>query len=327
MEDYPRDLLEFEARFASEGACRDYLSALRWPEGFRCPGCGHERAWPVRKVWFECARCGRQTSVTSGTIFQDTRKPLRLWFRAIWHVTSQKNGVSALGLQRVLGLGSYQTAWTWMHKLRRAMVRPGRERLAGVVEVDETYWGAEEEGVSGRQTERKALIAVAAEERGRGLGRIRMQRVRNASAASLMPFVEESVEPGSVVHTDGWLGYEPREAIAAQGYRGPTHMRMAGINKPAPVEQTVNETSGVSTSFRYTLWVVASRLRNRNVRLRESCEWPPSRPTREFIAVAAFGRQLRESDALRSPTPRQSSNLGIRFLVDAFARPQHLVAT
>ena len=211
MEDYPRDLLEFEARFASEGACRDYLSALRWPEGFRCPGCGHERAWPVRKVWFECARCGRQTSVTSGTIFQDTRKPLRLWFRAIWHVTSQKNGVSALGLQRVLGLGSYQAAWTWMHKLRRAMVRPGRERLAGVVEVDETYWGAEEEGVSGRQTERKALIAVAAEERGRGLGRIRMQRVRNASAASLMPFVEESVEPGSVVHTDGWLGYEPLE--------------------------------------------------------------------------------------------------------------------
>ena len=98
-----------------------------------------------------------------------------------------------------------------MHKLRRAMVRPGRERLAGVVEVDETYWGAEEEGVSGRQTERKALIAVAAEERGRGLGRIRMQRVRNASAASLMPFVEESVEPGSVVHTDGWLGYEPLE--------------------------------------------------------------------------------------------------------------------
>ena len=110
MEDYPRDLLEFEVRFASEEACRDYLSALRWPEGFRCPGCGHERAWPVRKVWFECARCGRQTSVTSGTIFQDTRKPLRLWFRAIWHVTSQKNGVSALGLQRVLGLGSYQTA-------------------------------------------------------------------------------------------------------------------------------------------------------------------------------------------------------------------------
>ena len=211
MEDYPRDLLEFESRFATEEACRDYLFALRWPDGFRCPSCGHERAWPVRKVWFECARCRRQTSVTAGTIFQDTRKPLRLWFRAMWHVVSQKNGVSALGLQRVLGLGSYQTAWTWMHKLRRAMVRPGRERLTGVVEVDETYWGAEEEGVRGRQTERKALIAVAAEERGSGLGRIRMRRVRNAGAASLMPFVEESVEPASVVRTDGWLGYEPLE--------------------------------------------------------------------------------------------------------------------
>ena len=122
----------------------------------------------------------------------------------MWTITTQKNGASALGLQRVLGLGSYQTAWPWMHKLRRAMVRPGRERLTGLVEVDETYWGAEEEGVIGRQTERKALIAVAAEERGTGLGRIRMQRVQNASAASLMPFVEESVEPGSVVVTDNW---------------------------------------------------------------------------------------------------------------------------
>ncbi len=209
MEDYPRDLLEFESRFSSEEDCRDYLFALRWPDGFRCPGCGHERAWAVRKVWLECARCGRQTSVTAGTIFQDTRKPLRLWFRAMWQVTSQKNGTSALGLQRVLGLGSYQTAWTWMHKLRRAMVRPGRERLTGVVEVDETYWGAEEEGVFGRQIERKALIAVAAEERGTGLGRIRMRRVKDASAASLIPFVEESVEPGSVVHTDDWSGYDP----------------------------------------------------------------------------------------------------------------------
>ena len=135
---------------------------MRWPDGFCCPQCGHDRAWPVRKVWFECAGCGRQTSVTAGTVFQDSRKPLTLWFRAIWYVTSQKTGTSALGLQRVLGLGSYQTAWTWLHKLRRAMVRPGRERLQGPVEVDETYLGAVEEGVRGRQTERKALIVIAA---------------------------------------------------------------------------------------------------------------------------------------------------------------------
>ena len=211
MEDYPRNLTELEARFSTEEECRDYLFQMRWPDGFCCPQCGHDRAWPVRKVWFECAGCGRQTSVTAGTVFQDSRKPLTLWFRAIWYVTSQKTGTSALGLQRVLGLGSYQTAWTWLHKLRRAMVRPGRERLQGPVEVDETYLGAVEEGVRGRQTERKALIVIAAEENGKGIGRIRMRRVQDASAASLIPFVEESVEAGSVVHTDGWLGYEPLE--------------------------------------------------------------------------------------------------------------------
>jgi transposase-like protein len=147
--------------------------------------------------------------VTAGTIFQDTRKPLTLWFRAVWWVTSQKNGASAMGLQRVLGLRSYKTAWTWLHKLRRAMVRPDRDRLTGRVEVDETYLGGLEEGVRGRQTERKALIIVAAQEDGPGIGRIRMRRIVDASAESLVPFIQDSVEAGSVVHTDGWLGYEP----------------------------------------------------------------------------------------------------------------------
>jgi transposase-like protein len=212
MEDYPRTLAELEARFSSEGACREYLFQLRWPQGFRCPRCGDAKAWPLRSVLWQCAGCGRQVSVTAGTIFQDTRTPLTVWFRAIWWVTSQKNGVSALGLQRVLGLGSYQTAWAWLHKLRRAMVRPGRERLSGRVEVDETYLGGLEEGVRGRKTERKALIVVAAQEDGKGTGRIRMQRVPDASAESLVPFVEASVELGSVVHTDGWLGYAPLES-------------------------------------------------------------------------------------------------------------------
>lgn len=212
MEDYPRTLAELEARFSSEGACREYLFQLRWAQGFRCPRCGDAKAWPLRSVLWQCAGCGRQVSVTAGTIFQDTRTPLTVWFRAIWWVTSQKNGVSALGLQRVLGLGSYQTAWAWLHKLRRAMVRPGRERLSGRVEVDETYLGGLEEGVRGRKTERKALIVVAAQEDGKGTGRIRMQRVPDASAESLVPFVEASVELGSVVHTDGWLGYAPLES-------------------------------------------------------------------------------------------------------------------
>lgn len=153
--------------------------------------------------------------MTAGTIFQDTRKPLVDWFRAMYWMASQKNGASALGLQRVLGLGSYKTAWSWLHKLRRAMVRPGRDRLSGMVEVDETYLGGLEEGVRGRQTERKALIVIAAQEDGGGIGRIRMKRIADASAKNLMAFLAEAVEPGSTIHTDGWVGYDPAKG---QGY-------------------------------------------------------------------------------------------------------------
>jgi transposase-like protein len=216
VEDYPRNQAEFDARFGSEEACRAYLLALRWPDGFRCPQCGHAKAWPVRSLLFQCAACGRQTSVTAGTIFQDTRSPLTVWFRAMWTVTSQKTGTSALTLQQVLGLGSYQTAWTWLHKLRRAMVRPGRERLAGRVEVDETFVGALEDGARGRGAVKKALIVVAAEEVGRGIGRIRLRRVPDGSADSLQGFIDDVVEPRSRVHTDGWVGYD---RLKAHGYR------------------------------------------------------------------------------------------------------------
>ena len=212
MEDYPRTLAELEARFSSEEECRKYLFQLRWPEGFKCPRCGGGKAWPVRQMLYQCSICNHQTSVIAGTIFEGTRKPLVIWFRAIWWVVSQKNGASALGLKRVLGLGSYQTAWTWLHKIRRAMVRPGRERLTGRVQVDETYLGGLEEGVRGRQTFKKALIAVAAEENGKALGRIRMLRVPDASAISLRSFIIQSVEPGSTIITDGWEGYTGLEA-------------------------------------------------------------------------------------------------------------------
>ncbi len=148
--DYPRTLKEFDEWFPSEAACADFLRRVRWPEGFRCPVCGKTVAWMTARGQLRCARCQRQTSATAGTIFEGTRKPLRLWFQAMWYVTNQKHGVSALGVQRILGLGSYQTAWTWLHKLRRAMVRPGRDLLNGEVEVDETYLGGREVGVTGR---------------------------------------------------------------------------------------------------------------------------------------------------------------------------------
>ena len=135
---------------------------------------------------------------------------------AMWFVTSQKNGVSALGLQRVLGLGSYETAWTWLHKLRRAMVRPGRDALSGTVEIDETYVGGPEKDKWGREIESKAIVAIAAEENGQGIGRIRLHRVKDVSAASLIPFVRSAVAPGATIHTDGWSGYAGLEAA---GYR------------------------------------------------------------------------------------------------------------
>ena len=210
-EDYPGSLLEFEDRFATDQACRDYLVPLRWPQGFVCPRCEARTAWAATRGRLVCGSCRHQTSVTAGTIFQGTRKPLRLWFRAMWYVTSQKNGASAMGLQRVLGLGSYVTAWTWLHKLRRAMVRPGRDRLSGRIEVDETYVGGEEPEAHARQLLGKSLVTIAAQEDGRGIGRIRMARIADASAASLQQFIRRAIEPGSVVHTDGWEGYRGLE--------------------------------------------------------------------------------------------------------------------
>jgi transposase-like protein len=239
--DYPRTFQEFEAWFGSEADCRAYLRRLRWPGGFVCPACGMaEQPAGMSRGLLRCRACGRQVSLTAGTIFQDTRKPLRTWFLAMWFITSQKNGVSALGLQRVLGLGSYETAWTWLHKLRRAMIRPGRDSLQGEVEVDETYIGAPEQGMSGRETVGKAIVAIAVEKDGRGFGRLRLRRIQDVSADSLMAFVRSAVVPGATIQTDGWNGYS---GLAAFGYRhhvtvisaspDPAHVVMPRVHKVA----------------------------------------------------------------------------------------------
>src|SRR5271167_880911 len=215
--DYPRTFQEFEAWFGGETECRAYIRRLRWPAGFVCPHCAAAvEPWEMSRDLLRCRACGRQVSLTAGTVLQDTHKPLRMWFLAMWFVTSQKNGVSALGLQRVLGLGSYETAWTWLHKLRRAMVRPGRDCLTGTVEVDETYVGGPKEGKRGRGAEAKTIVAVAAEKSGRAIGRIRLRRIKDVSADSLLPFVQSVVAPGSAIHTDGWRGYS---GLANAGYQ------------------------------------------------------------------------------------------------------------
>ena len=216
MEDYPRTVTELESRFSTEEACRAYLLNLRWPDGFQCYRCKSTACWPTQRGLFVCVACGKHVSVLAGTILERSRMPLPVWFRAIWWVVTQKNGASALGLQRVLGIGSYETAWTWLHKIRHAMVRPGRDRLSGRVEVDETYLGGLDEGFHGRETFKKTLVVIAAQEDGKGIGRIRMRRIPDASAYSLLSFAESAVEPGSVIQTDGWPGYV---GVKTKGYR------------------------------------------------------------------------------------------------------------
>ena len=215
MEDYPKTLAQFEARFSTEEACREYLARLRWPKGFLCPRCGHGKAWPVAQVLFQCGACGHQASVTAGTVFDKTRKPLTLWFRAVWWVAGRRSGTSARELQRFLGVGSYQTAWTWLHKLRRAMVRPGRQRLSGTVEADVVPLLCSPREAGGAQG-RQALVAIALEAEGkRAVGRIRLQRVADPSRGCLEPFVLSSVEPGSAVSASTRGGFGE---LAARGY-------------------------------------------------------------------------------------------------------------
>jgi transposase-like protein len=216
MADYPRTVLEFNERFHDEAACRGYLESIRWPQGVRCPRCPQAKVWTMKAPFYRCASCHHDFTVTVGTLFADTHLPLRLWFQAMWHVVNQKNGASALGVQRVLGLGTYRTAWRWLHKLRRAMVRPGRDRLSGTVEVDEVYIGGEQSGKRGRGAGGKALVLIAAQVDGTKIGRIRLARVANASASVLSQATTAAVTPGSQVMTDGWTGYA---TLQAQGYR------------------------------------------------------------------------------------------------------------
>ncbi len=215
--DFPRSLREFQRRFADEEGCRLYLAASRWPDGYRCPGCGFGDALelPTRRLW-RCKKCGRDTSVTAGTVLHRTHTPLTQWFWAAYLVTTHTPGMSALQLQRQLGIRRYETAWTMLQKLRRAMLRPRREPLRGTVEVDETYIGNQEGLRGGRELGDRALVVGAVEVRGRASGRVRLQAVPNASGASLTGFVKANVELATIVISDGWQGYAP---LSGLGYR------------------------------------------------------------------------------------------------------------
>ena len=222
MTAFPTSRKDLERRFTDDTACLDYLAEIRWENGFACPDCPSTKSWKIKPHLMECAACGRQVSVTSGTIFHKTRKPMSLWFRVIWDMVASTTGISARNAKRQLGFGGYQTSWTWLHKLRKAMIRPNRERLSGVVQVDETYWGGAKPGKRGRGALGKAIIAIAVEDKGgendkkNKIGRIRLKMVKSASRNDLWDFISESIEPNSLIVTDGLVSYK---GIESQGYK------------------------------------------------------------------------------------------------------------
>src|ERR671932_239470 len=228
--DLPTDLPSFQARFGTDEQCREYLFKARWPEGFRCAACGHDDAYTLKtKSVYECVACRKQHSLLAGTIFEQTKTGLARWFLAVCLVTSSKGGIAAAELQRQLGFGSYQTAWSWLHKLRKAMVRPDREPLAGRVEADESYVGGPRPGERARGATGKTLVAGAGEAgatQGCRPGRLRLAVVPDASAASLEGFLGAAVAVPATVATDGWSGYA---GLAAEGYaHEPAELSTAG---------------------------------------------------------------------------------------------------
>jgi transposase-like protein len=227
IEGLPSDLPAFVSRFGSDAQCRAYLVRARWPAGFGCSGCGHGRAYSHKlRLIEECAACGKQHSLLAGTIFEQTKTGLARWFLAIYLVTSSKGGISAMELKRQMGFGSYQTAWSWLHKIRRAMVRPDRTPLSKRVEVDETYVGGSKPGKAGRGAAGKVKVAGAVESdrgagKGRRLGRLRLAVVDDVSAASLEHFLASAVARSAPVATDGWSGYR---GLAAAGFQHERHV-------------------------------------------------------------------------------------------------------
>jgi transposase-like protein len=209
QERYPKNFQEFLFQFKTEDDCWNYLFQMRWPDGFNCPKCKGNKYWVTEKKLIHCISCEHQISITAGTIFHGTRKPLLLWFHIIWWVVAQKTGTSAYNLKDFMGFGSYETAWAWLHKLRRAMVRPNRDKLSGEIEVDETYIGGKEtgKGKQGRGADTKTLVVVAAECKGKQIGRVRFKIISESSAEELMSFIKENIVPDSKIITDGWSGY------------------------------------------------------------------------------------------------------------------------
>ena len=236
--DYPSRLAQLRSWFATDDDCRDYLEWLRWPDGFVCPFCGQGRSWRGKDHLARCAQCRRRVSVTAGTIFQNTRTPLTVWFEAVWLMTVPKNGVSAQTLFRVLPIGSYQTAWSMLGRLRAAMSSVDKAKLSGTVEVDEWYHGGV--AIGGSSSTGKELVAAAVEHApgGRGYGRVRFRVIADRSTWQLRKAIRAMVEPGSHIITDGLVAYQGAMAGYTHEARNesapgaePAHILLPGVHR------------------------------------------------------------------------------------------------
>jgi hypothetical protein len=232
LDGLPRTVAEFEARFGSEERCEEYLRAKRWPKGFVCPKCQGAKAWALRaRALDQCAACDHQVSLTAGTMFEGTRKPLVFWFRVIAQFVLSKSGCSAMDLHRQHGL-AYQTAWTWLHKIRATMDRAGASPLKGIVQIDETFLGGEDPPErKGRSTEgKKTEVIAAVEEHGAACGRVRLEFAGGASGEELGEFIERNLEKGATARTDGLAAY--RKPLAKHGCKHIAHVVGNGKNAP-----------------------------------------------------------------------------------------------
>ncbi len=205
--EYPKTQMEFEKMLSTEEECKSFLYRIKFPEGYKCLACGHTESWLNARNIIICKFCRGETTVTSGTIFHKSHLPLTILFRAMWWIIAQKNGVSAKGLQRILGIGSYETAWVWLHKFRRVMILSDREKLSGLIEVDETLVGGKKSGKRGRGAEGKVLVVIAVEVKKFGTGRVRLSLIPDASRKPLNQFIKENICKNSSITTDGWKGY------------------------------------------------------------------------------------------------------------------------
>ena len=208
--DYPETIQEFVDVFKTDKECYEYLVKLRWPKGFVCPKCNNTtHTNHKRYLTYRCSRCSKETTVTSGTVFHNRHLPIRTWFFAIWFTVSQKGGISALGLSRELGIKRQMTGWNLLKILRTSMSQTNREKLKGIVEIDEVFIGGVYRGKRGRGALGKAIVLVAVEDKGKPkIGRVRMCIIEDATSTNLLKAIQSMVEEGSTIHTDEFRSYE-----------------------------------------------------------------------------------------------------------------------